>query len=177
MDQGWRREIGSPPSAPAASLLVSLRARGESDPNDGEHVSTVLQGAEDYFSETSREGVVSAYLFGSHARGTPHRESDVDIGVVLDRTRLPNRSDRSRRAVRLDSELIAALHRNDVQVVVLNDAPPELAAKAVSEGHRIHCADEEADRIFVRDVLIRHADLKPFLARMRRIKLSVLRER
>lgn len=140
-------------------------------------MSTVLQDAEDYFSETSPEDVVSVYLFGSHARGTTHRESDVDVGVVLDRKRLPDRSDRSRRAVRLGSELIAALHRNDVQVVVLNDAPPELAAKAVSEGQRIHCADEEADRIFVRDVLLRHADLKPFLARMRRIKLSALRQR
>jgi predicted nucleotidyltransferase len=154
-----------------------MRAGGGPDSKGGEHVSTALQDAEDYFSKTSPEDVVSAYLFGSHARGTSHRDSDVDVGVVLDRRRLPERSDRSRRAIRLGSELISALHRNDVQVVVLNDAPPELAAKAVSEGRRIHCGDEEADRIFVRDVLLRHADLKPFLARMRRIKLSALRER
>ena len=135
----------------------------------------VARSAEGYFSQTSPEDVVSAYLFGSHARGTAHRESDVDVGVVLDRERLPGRPDRSRRANRLASELIAALHENEVQVVVLNDAPPELVAKAVTEGRRLYCRDEEEDRIFVRDVLLRHADLKPFLERMRRIKLEALR--
>ena len=30
-------------------------------------------------------GVVAVYLFGSHAAGRAHRESDVDIGVLLDR--------------------------------------------------------------------------------------------
>lgn len=61
----------------------------------------------------------------------------------------------------------------DVQVVVLNDATPELAAKAVSEGRQLYCRDEEADRIFVRDALLRHADLRPFLDRMRRIWITI----
>lgn len=137
-------------------------------------MSEVIESAEDYFSEASPEDVVSAYLFGSHARGTAHRESDVDVGVVLDREQLPDRSARSRRGIRLTSDLIAALHENDVQVVILNDAPPELAARAVTEGGRLYCRDEEEDRVFVRDVLLRHADLKPFLERMRRIKLKAL---
>lgn len=34
----------------------------------------MLQDTEDYFSMTSPEDVVSAYLFGSHVRGTAHRE-------------------------------------------------------------------------------------------------------
>lgn len=137
-------------------------------------METALQAAKRHFSNASPEDVVSSYLFGSHALGRAHGDSDVDVGVVFDAARLPDRSARSHRAVRLGSELIAALHRNDVQVVVLNDAPPELAAKAVSEGRRLYCRDEEADRIFVRDVLLRHADLRPYLDRMRRIKLSAL---
>ena len=34
-------------------------------------------------------GLVAAYLFGSHAEGRPHRESDVDLGVLLDRSAHP----------------------------------------------------------------------------------------
>lgn len=34
-------------------------------------------------------GVVAAYLFGSHAEGRAHRESDVDVGVLLDYAELP----------------------------------------------------------------------------------------
>jgi predicted nucleotidyltransferase len=33
----------------------------------------------------TRREVVAAYLFGSHASGRAHRESDVDVGVLLDR--------------------------------------------------------------------------------------------
>lgn len=139
------------------------------------HVDEIVRNTERFFSESSPEDVVSAYLFGSHAREEAHRESDVDVGVVLDRDRIPTRFERSRRATRLASELIAALHQNDVQVVALNDAAPELAAKALTEGRRLYCRDEEEDRVFARDVLLRHADLKPFLDRMRRIKLEALR--
>lgn len=138
-------------------------------------MDTVLEGTKRFFAETRPHDVVSAYLFGSHARGTDHRESDVDVGVFLDRDRTPDPAARSRRAVRLASELIGALHENDVQVIALNDAPPELVAVAVSAGRRVYCRDAEADRIFVRDVLLRHADLRPFLDRMRRIKLAALR--
>jgi predicted nucleotidyltransferase len=31
------------------------------------------------------DGVISAYLFGNFAAGREHRESDVDVGVLLDR--------------------------------------------------------------------------------------------
>jgi predicted nucleotidyltransferase len=37
-----------------------------------------------FFAAASPSGVVSAYLFGSHAAGRAHRESDVDVGVLLD---------------------------------------------------------------------------------------------
>jgi predicted nucleotidyltransferase len=38
-----------------------------------------------FFEKGTRNGVVSAYLFGSHSEGRAHRDSDVDIGVLLDR--------------------------------------------------------------------------------------------
>jgi hypothetical protein len=76
--------------------------------------------------------------------------------------------------VRLTSDLIAALGRSRVDVVVLNDAPPGLGRRIVTEGRRVYRADPGADHAYVRNVQLRAADLEPFLRRMRRIKLDAL---
>lgn len=128
-----------------------------------------------YFRDHRPAGVTSVYLYGSHARREPHAETDVDVGLVLDRTMLPDRPARGRLALRLASDLIAATHANEVQVVALNDVSPELAAVVLREGERLYCADEVGDRDFVRTVLLRAADLRPFLERTRETKLRALR--
>jgi predicted nucleotidyltransferase len=118
---------------------------------------------------------VSAYLFGSRARGAEHLESDVDIAVLFDREKLSSRRDRAAEAVRMSSDLIAVTHCNKVDVVVLNDATPELVERATEDGVRLYCADEEADRRFRLLSKLRYIDLMPFLRRNRRIKLAALR--
>jgi hypothetical protein len=75
----------------------------------------------------------------------------------------------------LTAELIARLHLNAVDLVVLNDVPPLFARRVVSEGHRVFCADVEADAGFTRDILLRAADLEPWLRRMAALKLEALR--
>lgn len=129
----------------------------------------------DYFAESSPPGLVSAYLFGSVARGTEHRESDVDVGILLDRSRFTGRADRNDLRIDLTSALIHVVGRNAVDLVILNDAPPELGRKIVTQGERVYCRDAEADHAYVRDVQLRAADLVPFLRRMRRIKLEALK--
>lgn len=120
-------------------------------------------------------GVVSAYLFGSVAEERAHRESDVDVGVLLDRSRYSRPADRFRERVRLGSALIGVLHRNEVDVVVLNDAPPLLGRRIVTKGRRVFCRNGEIDREYVRVVQSRAADLEPYLKRMRALKLETLR--
>lgn len=119
-------------------------------------------------------GLVSAYLFGSHAEGRAHRESDVDLGVLLSRRAYPTDRHRFEARVRLSASLARELRVDRVDVVVLNDAPPLLARRIVTEGRRLVCADVEADHAFVRDVQLRAADLEPFLRRMRRLKLEAI---
>lgn len=119
--------------------------------------------------------LVSAYLFGSVAEGREHAESDVDVGVLLGRDRYPSAEERSEARIGLASALVQALGRNEVDVVILDDAPPELARRIVVEGRPLACRDPERDRAFVRDAQLRAADLAPFLRRMRRIKLEALR--
>ena len=118
-------------------------------------------------------GVVSAYLFGSVADGRAHRDSDVDVGILLDRRAHPTAADRFEVRIRSLGELRAAIGR-EADVVILNDAPPQLARRIVTTGVRLLETDAAANHAFRRVVLSRAADLEPFLQRMRRIKLAAL---
>jgi predicted nucleotidyltransferase len=120
--------------------------------------------------------VVAAYLFGSHAAGRAHRESDVDVGVLLDRDLCPDARSRFDRRIALTAELIAALHENDIDLVILNDAPPLLGRRIAIEGRLLHCTDRAAEHAFRRDVQIRAADLAPFVEKARRRLLEILRK-
>lgn len=127
-----------------------------------------------YFEEHPELGVASAYLFGSHAEGRAHRESDVDVAVLLRWDLHPTAKDRFEMRVRMGSDLIAVVHHNEVDVVILNDAPPLLGRKVVWDGIRVFCGDAEADHAYVRDVQIRAADLAPWLERLRKTRLEAL---
>lgn len=112
-------------------------------------------------------GVVSVYLFGSVAEGRAHRESDLDVGVLLDRFRYPDAASRFEAQVQLRRYLSPSSVGREVDLVVLNDASPLLARRIVA-GERIHCADLGLDHAFRRDTQLRAADLEPFLQKMRR---------
>jgi predicted nucleotidyltransferase len=127
-----------------------------------------------FFSERPDLGVASAYLFGSHAEGRAHQESDVDVAVLLQWERYPTSRDRFEARVLLGSELIPVVRCNEVDVVILNDAPPLFGRRIIYEGVRVYLGDPEADHDFVRDVQLQAADLEPWLRRMERIKLEAL---
>lgn len=116
-------------------------------------------------------GIVSVYLFGSMAEGRAHAESDVDVGVLLDWTAYPTDAARFECRLLLGTRLTEAARR-DADVVILNDAPPQLARAIVTRGQRIHCTDPEADHAFVRDAQLLAADSDPWLKRMRALKLA-----
>lgn len=121
-------------------------------------------------------GVISMYLFGSVAEGREHRESDIDVGVLLDRALYPTERARFEARLLLGTRLSDAAGRQ-ADVVVLNDAPPQLARAIISRGKRIYCSDAVADHRFVRDAQLLAADIEPFLRRMRSIKLAAVRRR
>ena len=117
-------------------------------------------------------GLVFAYLFGSRAAGRDHRESDLDVGILFQRE-VPERELFDER-VRLAAVLPGLVGIRDVDVIVLNEAPPHLARAIVLDGIRLVCRDAEADHSFRRDVQLRAADLEPFLRRTRAVKLAAL---
>lgn len=135
---------------------------------EADHLATALTTA-----LTEVGGVASAYLFGSVAAGRAHRESDVDVGVLLDRRLYPGRADRFEARLRLIGLLQSATGR-DIDLVVLNDAPPQLARHIMTAGSRLLVADAGADHAHLRTMLSRSADIEPFLRRARAVKLAVV---
>jgi hypothetical protein len=135
----------------------------------------VAERLERLFREAPVEGVVAAWLFGSHAEGRAHRESDVDVGVLLRRDAYPTAAARFEARLALIARLGAALGTNAVDLVLLDDAPPLLGRHIVSAGRRVFCADAGAERDFRVRVQLRAADVAPFLRRMQKIKLEALR--
>jgi predicted nucleotidyltransferase len=113
--------------------------------------------------------VLFALVFGSRAEGTARPDSDVDVAVFL----TPETEPRERWDARL--EIAAALEAlGRVDLVVLNDAPPLLAHRAL-RGVTVLMRDRRAYvRFFVRTLAMaedeRHGREIHRKARMERLK-------
>jgi hypothetical protein len=99
-----------------------------------------------------REGVVAAMLIGSQARGTPGPLSDIDIAVWHD----PQLDSQSRFDLQLDiaGDATRILGTDEIDVMLLNNAPPLMRQRAIREGRRLVERDrEERVRLETRAIL------------------------
>jgi predicted nucleotidyltransferase len=110
------------------------------------------------------EGIVCAYLFGSVARGTAGKGSDVDVALLLERDPPPTLAESK---VGMESRLEAAT-RLPVDLVVLNGAPVELVHRVLRDGVLVHEADRSARVRFEVRARNEYFDLKPILDEYRR---------
>ena len=108
-------------------------------------------------------GIQAAYIFGSVAQGRARPDSDLDIAVLLDRPIPDARALRYR--LKLAGDLGAALHRNDVQLVILNDAPPLLAHRVLSRGVLVFERARVARVRFHVETARRYEDMVPTMER------------
>lgn len=90
----------------------------------------------------------------------------MDVGIVLDPATRLDAEARFKLRIDLGTALIGVLHQNDVDIVLVNEAPPRLAATILTEGVQVFCRDRGRLIGIVRDVELRAADLEPFLRRM-----------
>lgn len=108
--------------------------------------------------------LVAAYLFGSVARATASATSDVDVGILF-RTPPPGRLN----DVRFSLEgLIERALGQPVQVVVLNQAPPDLIHRVLRDGRLLVDRDRAARIRFEVRARNEYFDLLPTLNRYRR---------
>lgn len=111
-----------------------------------------------------RREVLEAYLFGSHARGEAQPHSDLDIAVYIDEE-AAEKSVFGYRA-QLATELIAGLHSNDIDLLILNQAPPVLYYHVLRDGIRLLARDMRATTTREGRAVSRYCDFVPQLAKM-----------
>ena len=111
-----------------------------------------------------RDDVLEAYLFGSLARGQAASHSDVDVAVYLD----PASPEQTAygQAAELGAELQQALGRSDVDLVVLNAAPPVLYHRVLRDGVRVVSRDLRATTRREGMALSRYCDYVPQLRKI-----------
>jgi predicted nucleotidyltransferase len=113
-----------------------------------------------------RPEILEAYLFGSQARGDAMAHSDIDVAVYVDRERLPPAP--WGYAAELITDLMSGLGRNDIDVVVLNDAPPLLYHRVLRDGERLLSRDLAATTAREGYAISRYCDYLPVLRKIDR---------
>lgn len=113
----------------------------------------------------SRAEILDGYVFGSVARGDAAAHSDLDVAVYVEDGALAAAS-----AYGYDSELTAdlmrALGRNDVDVTVLNTAPPLLYHRILRDGVRVFSRDLARTTTREGRALSRYCDYVPQLRKL-----------
>ncbi|MBI4615908.1 MAG: nucleotidyltransferase domain-containing protein [Planctomycetes bacterium] len=121
-------------------------------------------------------GIAAVYVFGSVARGNPHRDSDLDLGIVLVRRGEPTHEEYM--------GLLEAIGRVEhlapggrVDLVFLESAGPLFAHRVLSEGRRIYEGDRKRRIHFEASTYSRAMDFRPTYEIATRGRLTALRKR
>jgi predicted nucleotidyltransferase len=117
-----------------------------------------------------RGEVLEAYLFGSHATGRAQAHSDIDVAVYIDGQKSADAA--YGYAAELTAHLMAKLHSNEIDVVVLNRAPPVLYHRVLRDGRRILARDLRATTTREGYALSRYCDFLPQIAKIEAARKS-----
>ena len=119
-------------------------------------IAEIMKKLEAFFEK--REEVQFAIIFGSLAKGTVNKLSDVDIAVMV----APQFEDTTPYGYHatLTADLMQELKRNDVDVTMLDKAPILLKHQVLRYGKFIHIRDMQARIQFQIDTLNQYEDFK-----------------
>jgi predicted nucleotidyltransferase len=118
----------------------------------------------------SRPDVQAAYIFGSVATGRARRDSDIDVGVLVSDKVM--RGDPFQYRLELMTDLMSILKRDDVDLILLNEAPPLLAHRVLKNGKLIFERSASARVAFQVRTVNRYLDTQP----MRNLYLDYLKK-
>ena len=82
--------------------------------------------------------IIFAYIFGSYGIEKPNALSDVDIAVYL-----TQRRDYFRKKMELIEKITSVLRTDEVDLVILNEAPLSLQFQALKTGRLLFCKNDE----------------------------------
>jgi len=118
-----------------------------------------------------QECVRVAYLFGSHAKDTAGPLSDLDVAVLLDE-RL-NKQERFDLKLKLINGIAFILKTDNLDIVVMNEAPLLLNYNIIKEG-KILDSKDEAERVrFETHILSQYLDRRYYDER--HVKMGIKR--
>ncbi|MFC1716348.1 nucleotidyltransferase domain-containing protein [Candidatus Poribacteria bacterium] len=119
-------------------------------------ITEISEKLKNFFEE--REEVQFAVIFGSLAKGTANKLSDADIAVMVD----PHFEDTSPYGYHatLTADLIQELKQNDVDVIILDEAPILLKYQVLRYGEFIHTRNKQARIQFQVDTLNQYDDFR-----------------
>lgn len=106
-----------------------------------------------------RAEIQAAYIFGSVAGGRPHSDSDIDIAVLVSDKVM--RHDAFQYRLDLAGDLMNARGRDDVDLILLNQAPPLLAHRVLSKGKLVLERSASARVAFQVRAVNRYLDTQP----------------
>jgi predicted nucleotidyltransferase len=118
--------------------------------------------------------VVLGFLFGSYARGQGRPDSDVDCAILLAHA-VPAGSYFDTR-LRLIDGLARAIGRDDVDLVILNEAPLALVYRVLRDGKLLFCRDHAAYVRYRVRTLDLYFDFAPLLERRQAMFLKRVSE-
>jgi len=124
-----------------------------------------------------RHEVQLAYLFGSMAMDRAGPLSDIDIAVLLD----PSTYRWLDAYCDIHSDLCHVFGADNIDLVMLNEAPPPIRFAAIRDGMLIYAIDEPTRVRFVEEAIFEYHDTKPLRDEhrhylYRQIKLGILKE-
>ncbi len=124
------------------------------------------------------KGVAVLYLFGSAAHGQMGKLSDIDVAVLLpEREPSPPEGEgskgRGRKEIadeeyfdtrlQMTLELMELLGTSEVDLVILNQAPPLLKYNVVAGGKALYSRDDRERGRFESRAIVEYLDFKPIL--------------
>lgn len=103
----------------------------------------------------SNPNITAAILFGSEANGKATQESDIDIALLYETTHIPKPLDVLQLREDLSDEM-----RQDVDIILLNNASPIIAMQAIKNGIPLLIRDHKAYNTFEMNLVTDYADVK-----------------
>ena len=120
----------------------------------------------------SNNGVIAAYLFGSHVRDKTWGKSDLDFTVLFDQS--IEKPDYGQIKIHFLTELIGIFKTNAIDLVCLQEASPYLTyEEIIRSGKIIFCKDEDQRLDFELKAFQRYIDTEP----LRKIQKQYFSER
>ncbi len=104
------------------------------------------------------KGVMLGYLFGSYAKNTQNILSDLDFALLLEEE---NEDLKNNKKMEHLGKLIEIFKKNEVDLVILNDAPIFFQFVIIKEGKLIFSRDEKTRINYETSVIRNYLDIKP----------------